>query len=87
MTSYAEPKKNANEPRQNGLQRNKPSERRERVNERNAALPVCNQEAKRKSATSAEIGKNGDTVLTVKKRKIPFLTPKILSHIKKAFSI
>jgi hypothetical protein len=57
------------------------------VNERNAALPVCKQGAKRNPATSAEIGKNGDTVLTEKKRKFPFLTAKIVSHIKKAFSI
>ena len=69
------------------MQRSVPSKRRVSVNERNAALPVCNQEAKRKSATSAEIGKNGDTVLTEEKRKFPFLTAKIVSHIKKAFPI
>ena len=59
IISYAEPRKNGSVPRRNGLQRNKPSERRESMSERNAALPVCNQEAKRKSATSAEIGKMG----------------------------
>ena len=58
-TFYAEPRKNENVPRRNGLQRNKPSRRRGSVNERNAALPVCKQEAKRSPATSAEIGKNG----------------------------
>ena len=50
-------------------------------------MPVCNREAKRNPATSAEIGKNGDTVLTEEKRKFPFLIAKIVSHIKKAFSI
>ena len=87
IISYAEPRKNGSVPRRNGLQRNKPSERRESMSERNAALPVCNQEAKRKSATSAEIGKTGDMVLTVEKRKIPFLTPQNVSHIKKTFPI
>ncbi len=56
------------------------------MNARNAALPVCKQEAKRSPAMTAGIGKNGDTVLTEEKRKFPFLTAKIVSHIKKTFS-
>ena len=87
MTSFAEPRKNGNAPRRNVLQRNKPSERHGSVNERNAALPVCNQEVKRNPATNVRIGKTEDTVLTEEKRDFPFLTAQIVSHIKKAFSV
>ena len=87
IISYAEPRKNGNAPRRNGLQRNKPRERRESVNEKNAALPVCKQEAKRSPAMTARIGKKRDTVLSEEKRDFPFLTAQIVSHIKKAFSV
>ena len=87
IISYAEPRKNENVPRRNVLPRSESSERRGSVNERNAALPVCNQEAKRNPAMTARIGKTGDTVLTEEKRDFPFLTAKIVSHIKKASSI
>ena len=74
-------------PRQNGLQKNKPRERRENVNERNAALPVSNREAKRNLVMIARIGKNGDTVLTEEKRIFPFLTPQNVSHVTKELSV
>ena len=87
ITSYTEPRKNENVPRRNELPRSEPSERHGSVNERNAALPVCNQEAKRNPAMTARIDRNGDTVLTVKKRNFPFLTHQNVSHTIKALSI
>ena len=57
IISYTEPRKNENALRKNALPRSKQSKRRGRVNERNAVLPVCNQEAKRNPATSARAGK------------------------------
>ena len=74
--------------RRNVLRRSVPSRKRGSESERNAVLPVGkHHETKRNPAMNARIGKNGDTVLTEEKRDFPFLTAKIVSHIKKAFSI